>query len=202
MKKGLALFIITVLLAGGFGVYAMTKEDKYANIEVGISNASFNHHDSVEELEKESELVVVGQFTGKRETLEMFDSQGIFVSNLTKSTVKVEKVLKGDVQIKKNISVFEDCYLANDRYIGTEGYKWMNEDGRYLLFLIPGSSKDSYVIVGIYEGKFDLNLSTRGTKHKNANDAFRDPDVEFLKTNFELEEFYQLKEQALKKYNL
>jgi hypothetical protein len=211
MKKSVTTFAAIAILAAGFGVYSMANEepianfneDPYANLKVGSNQAAFKHHDTIEELEAESELVVLARFTGKRETFEEKDSLGRVSNTVTKSTVEIEKVMKGDAQKKGTINVFEDCYIwNNERYITTEGYKWMNEDGKYLLFLTPSGIENSYVIVGIYEGKYDVNLKKRALKHDDIKKAFLDPEVEFLGQGDELERFYKLKEEAVKKYNL
>jgi hypothetical protein len=98
--------------------------------------------------------------------------------------------------------VFEDAYIKNDRYITTENYKWMNKNGKYLLFLRSQPINDTFVINGLYQGKYDVSLKEKGPEHKVKKDAFLDPAVEFMGHDFELEEFYKLKDQAVKKYGL
>ncbi|MFD2168703.1 hypothetical protein [Tumebacillus lipolyticus] len=203
MKKRVLLIVAAALVIGSVGYYSMKKEQNYENFGVATTSASFEHHESVDELADEAELIVLGSFTGKRENFVAKDGKGDYISTISKSVVKIDKVIKGDKKKNSTIEVFEDCYLTdNQRYIATEGYKWMNEDGKYLLFLTPGTSDNTYVIVGIYEGKFDLTRKDRAKEHKDLKKAFLDPDVEFLGEDFELEHFYKLKGEALKKYNL
>jgi hypothetical protein len=97
MKKSITLLVAIALVAGGgFGVYNLLKGEEYANLQVVTERAAFKHHSSVEELESEAELVVIDTFTGKREPFKVIDGQGLYVSTLSKSTVQIEKVLKGD----------------------------------------------------------------------------------------------------------
>lgn len=204
MKKRMALLLVAALLVvGGFGAYKMANQDPYAHLEVASGDASFEKYSTIDELEKNSELVVVARFTGKRELYERNDEQGNPIVKLTKSTVEVEKVLKGDAQKKGTITVFEDCYMwNNERYVTTEDYKWMNENGKYLLFLVPNKRNDTYVINALYQGKYDLKLKGKAKEHESKKQALLDPAVEYMGHDFELEEFYKMKEQAIKKYKL
>ncbi|ASS74374.1 hypothetical protein CIG75_04830 [Tumebacillus algifaecis] len=203
MKKRISLLVTIAVLATGFGIYQFAKDDPYTNLQVGSNQAAFKTHENIVELETESDLVVLANFTGQREQFNEKDNLGRVSNTVTKSVVEVEKVLKGNVQKKDKINVFEDCYIwNNERYITTEGYKWMNEDGKYLLFLSRSGIENSFVIVGIYEGKYDVNLKNHPTKHNEMKKAFLDPEVEFLGHGDDIERFYKLKEQAVKKYGL
>ncbi|MFD2171602.1 hypothetical protein [Tumebacillus lipolyticus] len=202
MKKRALTATVAVLLIGGITIFTLMKEDPYANIEIATSSAMFEKFHNIDELEKGSELVVIGNFTGERELFHRPDNYGGPGITLSKSTVNIEKVLKGEAKEKETIPVFEESYIKNDYYVNTADYKWMNKDGRYLLFLEWNTRKDTYIIVGIYQGKYDLKLTKKIKQHESSKKAFLDSEVEFLGRDHELEHFYKLKEEALKKYKL
>lgn len=203
MKKRWPLIVAAALVLGGIVAYtSFDTKETYANINIVSGDAAFRTFSSIDELEEYSELVVLVEFTGDREYYQRNDEKGRPMVKLSKSTVEVKKVLKGDVQKKDTITVFEDAYIADDRYITTEGYKWMNEDGKYILFLRSQPVNDTYVINGIYQGKYDVNIKTKAKEYENKKDAFLDPQSEYMGHDFELEEFNKLKDQALKKYGL
>lgn len=202
MQKRALIVMFAVLLVGGIAFFRFMKEDTSADVEITTSSAMFEKFHTIDELENDSELVVVANFTGERELYHREEPHGGPGITLSKSNVGIEKVLKGDAKEEETISVFEEGYIKNDYYVNTANYKWMNKDGRYLLFLEWNTRKDTYIIVGIYQGKYDLNLTKEIAQHKSTKKAFLDSEVEFLGRDHELEHFYKLKEQAIKKYDL
>ncbi|TCP59377.1 hypothetical protein EV586_101593 [Tumebacillus sp. BK434] len=77
----------------------------------------------------------------------------------------------------------------------------MDENGVYCLFLRKVVKSDFYAIVGIYQGKFDLNLK-EFKKHPKTNQGMKaallDPRVEFMGSD--LEHFQKLKDEVVAKY--
>lgn len=203
MKKRYALLLTGALAFGGLGFYnSIAQEETYTNIKIATASASYQRYQSIDELEEEVELVVIGRYTGDRELYFRDADHGGPGITLSKSSVEIEKVLKGDEQKKKTITVFEEGYIKKDYYVNTEGYKWMNENGKYLLFLIPNRLNDTYVIVGMHQGKYDLNLTNRAAPQEDSKKAFLDSNVEYMGHAHGLDAFYQLKEQAKAKYKL
>lgn len=204
MKQRTVWVAAIAILVGGFGVYNISKPDTtYANLQVVSGDAAFEKFQTIDQLEQYSDLVVIATFTGEREMYVRNDENGNPLVKLSKSTVEIEKVLKGDAQKKGKITVFEDSYIAdNGHYITTEHYKWMNKDGKYLLFLYSQPLNDTYVITSLYQGKYDLSLKDKAKEQEDSKKAFLDPTAEFMGHGFELEDFYKMKDQAKKKYGL
>lgn len=202
MKKRLLALMAAVLLIGGAsGVYLLL-QDPYADLRVASGIADTDHFRLIDDLEKASELVVVATFTGERDLYQR-DTESRHVLQLSQTTVRIEKVLKGNAQAGQEITVFEEGLMPeDDLYVTANGYKWMNEDGRYLLFLRSNPVNDTYLIVGIEQGKYDLNLKERAPEYENMKQAFLDPQVEYMGRDFEYDDFYLLKEQAIRKYGL
>lgn len=204
MKKRKALLFgatLTVLIVSSTIFITGTKEIDYSKITVATSDANFPQFHTVDELEMAANMIVVASFKGDRDKFEIKPPNQSTIT-LSKTNVQVEKVYKGSAVVGKNLSVYEEGAIVNDAYVNTEGYKWMDQKGRYLLFLRKLANEDAYAIVGIYQGKFDLNnKSNKKTEQKQValKAAMPDQEVEFLGGDFE--HFSQLKNQALAKFN-
>lgn len=156
-------------------------------------------YDNLEELEKASPVIVQASFTGEREPVFPNITEGkLFRSN---SQVEILKVFKGDLQEQEIITVFEPAYIDEDKnYVTIDGYKLMDEDGSYTLFLKPVKNMDGYAITGLYQGKYNNKISNNGKVVMRSFDYDDLKEVDYFGEN--LEHFRKLKEKVMDKYEV
>lgn len=199
MKKGIVTLTFAVALLSGAAICVwLTPEE----LTVTSTLASYPMYDSVEDLEMETDAIVIATFHGERKTVDVPIAHGVS-KPLTYSDVKVQKVLQGDVKEGNTLQIAEEAVVQKGRYISTEGYKWMDEEGKYMLFLKKMSASDRYRIVGAYQGKFNLNITQpKSFPHtqEGLNKAIQDTQVEYMGDEHNTEHFLNLKEDAIKKY--
>lgn len=207
MKKIALVLVVGAILCGGAIAFStFNTPEQAATIEVINGQANYPVYANVKELEDDSDVIVLATFTGERENFEIkkdTEMGSILVDLLSLSTIDVKKVFKGD-QGKGKATVFEQGAILDGKYLNTEGYKLMDEKGEYLLFLRKNKDIDTYSMVGMHQGKFDINLTKKATKIEHSAEgykkAFATRDYEFLGQEHEQEKFYQLKDEAVKKY--
>ncbi|PTM56822.1 hypothetical protein [Desmospora activa] len=138
--------LVVMLMAGLYISFLAPKE-----MELGIS---VDHaYASVDEMKKDAELIVEGT-TLSQETIRY---EGVL---FTASTIKVEKVLNGELQ-QEEITVLETGGFDGKNHLTMEHNRVMDTSDRYILFLekYEGSvvENDAYVITGAYQGRFKVN---------------------------------------------
>ncbi len=111
-------------------------------------------------------------------------------------------VLKGTLpkSQSKKITVYEPAYFEEGNYISVEGYNLMNDGNKYLLYLKPMIDDDSYVIVGMYQGKYALDSPDLVKNTPNIKSYHDIKNVEYFGDN--VEGFNKLKKQVKEKYHL
>ena len=147
---------------------------------------------NLNQLEKYSTLIVKVQFTGKRNTI---DQNGVRAS---KSLVQIKKIYKGKANRRSFISVYEPSYFFNKTFYSLEGYNVMNDKDHYLLFLRPLDEDKTYVIVGMYQGKYNLDSSNSVKKLKTATKYKDIESIEYFGDKIEL--YHQMRKEVKKKY--
>lgn len=129
---------------------------------------------------------------------DILGGDGTVLDSYTVTKVEVIKVYKGKFKTGDIIEVGEPSYWQGDRYITNEGYKMMDESGRYLL-LTRTSNKGYEAILGLDQGKFDLNIAE--PQHDAAK---RMTEAEFAKVDYvgdDADHFNSLKAEVLAKYD-
>lgn len=113
--------------------------------------------------------------------------------------VEVERVHKGEMKPGSILKVAEPGYVdENGDYFTYEGYKQMEDGHRYLLALRPGS-EDEYAVIGLFQGKFDLDRVEAEIKTVPGEmDRKRFEEADYVGEN--AEPFNKLKQEALAKY--
>lgn len=208
MRKIALIILLGAMLCGGgalaFGTF--NTPEQAAVIEVINGQANYPVYEDVKVLEEDADVIVLATFTGERENFEIkqdTEMGSILVDLLSLSTIDVKKVFKGDLQ-KGKATVFEQGAILDGKYLNTEGYKLMNEEGEYLLFLRKNKDIDTFSMVGMHQGKFDLSLTKKAAKIEHSAEgykkAFATRDHEFLGQEHEQEKFYRLKDEAVTKY--
>ncbi|QDX94379.1 hypothetical protein EEL30_20075 [Brevibacillus laterosporus] len=189
MKKLAGTIVCSVaLVAGGFYFLTPSKVVKVEAKVVGYKN--------VEALENEAEYIVVGHLEkdfSEYEPTFNYSSVGRIGEFYTKTDVIIDKTLKGETDTKV-IPVLQDAaYIDSpskhqDDLLTIEGYEPMEKGREYLLFLSKTNDGESYNLLGVYQGKFDINESDKvqGLASENSHyQNLRDEVVEKYKEIFE-----------------
>ncbi|WAA10991.1 hypothetical protein [Fervidibacillus albus] len=175
-------------------------EEQYTEAKVTVIEADYDLMENIQEVDQSSTLIVKGTFTGNRTLKEWVDEPtNTVVATASKSDVQVEKVLKGELE-NKTISVYEPAYFQDQRFISIEGYNLMEKGHDYVLFLRPMKDDETYVIVGMYQGKYDLDVSEPVKQLQNIQTYEDIKGVEYFGGN--IDQFNELKSQVKKRYNL
>ena len=209
MKKkklilGFVLLFSAITLLISLPTFSKTNDNTdYLNTKVANLEADYDLVGDIDNLDENSTLIVKVKYTGNRTLKEWKDeATNTVTATGSKSEVQIVDVLKGTLpkSQSKKITVYEPAYFEDGNFISVEGYNLMNDGNKYLLYLKPMIDDDSYVIVGMYQGKYDLDSpdSVKNTKNiKTYNDI---KNVEYFGDN--IEGFNKLKKQVKEKYNL
>ncbi|MED4749980.1 hypothetical protein [Brevibacillus choshinensis] len=164
--------------------------------EVYIRDASYATFPDIEALENAADVIAEVKFSGKRETkVWEFEEGDTYTNSIT--NVEVKKVHKGEVSKGDEIEVYEPAYINENGFYSIEGYNLMDKKGKYLLYL--RTKKDgNYSVLGLYQGKYDLNETSTLKELKKFRSYEDVQDREYL--GDEVEHFNQLKKENLKKY--
>lgn len=156
--------------------------------------------EDINTLEDRSTLIIKGSFTGNRSQKNWGEnSSGEVIARGSKSEIKVDEIYKGAIENNAStISIYEPAYFENSTFVSIAGYNLLSEKEDYLLFLRPAKNDDSYVIVGMYQGKYNLN-SSDAMKSVDSIKTYADvKDTEYFGEN--VDDYNKLKSQVLEKY--
>jgi hypothetical protein len=170
------------------------KEPAEQDIKINSSNAEkYPKYKSVQELEASSDLIVLASFTGERKVNVYKGAQVETTYTNSISSIEIQKVFKGDIPEKTKVQTYEPGYIEKHTYNNVAGYNLVNNTGKYVLFLRKNDN-NIYTIVGMYQGKFDLNapeqMLNNGVKTMS--------NSEYLGEN--VEHFNKLKQEVFAKY--
>lgn len=135
-----------------------TNNETKTIIEIASAGeADMTLFESFSEVENIAPIIVEAQRMGEPAQNSTKGEDGTVLETWTVTEVKINRVYKGDVKASETLKVAEPGYYDdNGTYITYEGYKVMGNDDRYLLALRLGAA-DEYIIIGMYQGKFDLD---------------------------------------------
>lgn len=206
MKKkrlfwGFSLLLVIVAVVLSYSQFSKANNNNHSSqAKVAVLEADYDLMNDINEVDKNSTLIVKGKYTGNRTLKEWIDeSTNTVTAVASRSEIHVEKVLKGVLK-KDTITVYEPAYFKDDIFVSIEGYNLMEKGHNYLLFLRPMKNDETYVIVGMYQGKYDLDLSEpvkRVSKIKKYEDL---KGIEYFGEN--IEGFNKLKKEVKEKYKL
>lgn len=216
MKNKKLIFLTVVVTFIGLIIFTTnlpthSKEDKIDELPIVSSNGNYINYDNFDELEQNSELIIIAQATKNfedREHINKFHETPedkyqpkFLIEGITKTEVNIKEILKqpenehfneGEIlSVIEPISIFEDVdkvkkikTVSNYKEIGTDDY---------ILFL-KKNSYDEYGVINMNNGRFNLNN----------NDEFNTIKVT-AREERELHEdsllHQQIKETILKKYD-
>ena len=186
------LFVFILMEKPSSKMNPKRKETSNYKIVNSLGQTDYIIMKNLNQLEKYSTLIVKVQFTGKRNTI---DQNGVRAS---KSLVQIKKIYKGKANRRSFISVYEPSYFFNKTFYSLEGYNVMNDKDHYLLFLRPLDEDKTYVIVGMYQGKYNLDSSNSVKKLKTATKYKDIESIEYFVDKIEL--YHQMRIEVKKKY--
>lgn len=192
----LVLSILLLLTVANNKIAGKTSEPSY---KIASTHADYVVFEDLKELEEHADLIIKAKFSGDRELKNWYINDEI-VETAAKSFVKVNKVYKGTLD-EKIISIYEPAYLTEDTFVNIEGYNLLNEEGNYILFLRKNLVDETYVIVGMYQGKYNLNIDPAKKYQASKNKSIEKSILESYDYLGEEDQFYVLKQQVHKKYN-
>ncbi|KXG11171.1 hypothetical protein PNH38_01175 [Anoxybacillus rupiensis] len=206
MKKkqfifGFVLLLVTIAAMISYWHFSsVTYNNQSSQTKVAVLDADYDLMNDINEVDRNATLIVKGKFIGNRTLKEWVDEPtNTVTATASKSEIRVEKVLKGELK-KKEIAVYEPAYFMNDTFVSIEGYNLMQERHNYLLFLKPMIDDDTYVIVGMYQGKYDLDSPDPVKRISSIKEYKNLKDIEYFGDH--IEEFNKLKKQVKEKYQL
>ncbi|TPG69296.1 hypothetical protein EEL31_12700 [Brevibacillus laterosporus] len=186
IKKLAGTIVCSVaLVAGGF--YFLTPS-KVIKVEAKVKG-----YENVEALEKEAEYIVVGHLEKNFSEYEpTFNntSVGRVGEFYTKTDIIIDKSLKGDTDTKvipvlQAAAYVESSSKYQDDLETIEGFTPMEKGKEYLLFLKKAHDGQSYSLLGVYQGKFDINGSD------GKEQAFASENSHYQNLKDEVEEKYK-----------
>jgi len=191
------LVLIAALLS--FSLMGCGTNQGQGAVKLASSHAIFKKYKNVDELEQNATLVVRAKFTGNRKVHHWYED-GDIADTASKSEIRLNKVLKGDYKTGDILNIYEPGYFAKgDVYASIEGYNLMNEEGEYLLYLKPIKDDDAYMIVGMFQGKFDMNKKEKAKEHTGKITIKELKEMEYFGEY--ADHFNDLKEQVHEKHN-
>ncbi|WP_139490380.1 hypothetical protein [Brevibacillus dissolubilis] len=190
MKKNIMKMVAlgTLGLVVGVGSYQLFKTD------VAIGYTSSRQFENIGELHEKAKLIVTGEVVTQQVEPMQNEQLGITMDALTKTTFKINKVYKNDktTQFKPGdeITVYEPAGIVEegiaDTYFSTDGYRLMEKDATYLLFLESGVKQGDWVVYG-YQGKYNIDKKDRD-------------EAKFLQGHYKVR-FDKLQREAKEKYD-
>ncbi|TPG68262.1 hypothetical protein EEL32_20695 [Brevibacillus laterosporus] len=153
------------------------------------SHANITKYEHVENLEDEADAIVVvspeKDFTDEESTITYTDV-GRIEDYYTVTDVKVNKVFKGK-DIPDSISVIQGAVMVKDdalKYqkdlLTIEGYRVMEKDKNYILFL-EAKDNGQYGILGVFQGKVNVDDTDKAERTIMAeNDHYQNLKNEIL----------------------
>lgn len=149
-SKKATIVALSIILGIGFGTLAYSHV--VPTVVHGYS-AMYIGYDTLEELERASDLIVVVTVAGKGKSVVDPEMDILY----THTPLIVERVFQGNISPGETIEYVElGGYQRRPSglyYIGLEGYVPIRKNSRYLLFL-DKSIDGTYISKGVYQGKF------------------------------------------------
>ncbi|MWC29633.1 hypothetical protein [Paenibacillus sp. MMS18-CY102] len=167
---------------------------------VAAAQAKILNFDNLTKLEAYSDYIVIGQATGEQEMHEVKTDEGVVVDQLGQASFQIDRVIKGDLPNNATITVYEDGYLNNEKYVTLEGYVKMKSQAQILLFLRKAGDH-AFAINGSYQGKYNIDKKSFEQAFPANVNAITEEELEqydYIGDN--VEHFNKLKAEALNKY--
>lgn len=194
MKKIIALMLCAVALflaacsakdessTGSSSDNSQTASIDFDSLEVVNWESDHIMCNSVAELDNYSDIAVIDTITDDIESVSEYDDvngfdQKVLVNIYSYTTVKVDKVLKGDVNVGDEITVFQNCGVDNNKLVTFSEMKPMEKGDQWIFFLSYDSERQGYWCVGDYTSRFPVPQSQIATLSLS-NNADSDAELE------------------------
>lgn len=162
--------------------------------------ADYRVYADTNELERSSPIIVRGEFTGKRSIKEWKDSEtNEVVQKASESEMKINKIYKGNIIGGATIKIYEPGRFENSQFYSMEGYNLVQKNKEYVLFLRPSMEEGTYIIVGMYQGKYDMS-NKKEAKEKRTIQKYKEIEQDEY-FGGETKRFNKLKNEVIQKYN-
>lgn len=157
-----------------------------------IVEAKIDSYRNLNDVEKESEIIVLGKKT-KQSPSKIQKDKGYVNGFYTISKFKIQEVIKGDFKAGDIIDIFESAGIDEEtrKIYHILNYELMETNTEYLLFLRRSETDSWYMISGLKYGKISLSRKKGELR------------LELEKANEYLEEFEtedRIRNEAIKKY--
>lgn len=161
----LSAIILFIPISYG-GVYAYNSNSSVEEVSISGKYIGF---DSFQQMEEESDLIVIGKKITTKENIVELDSTNAYTDAYSLADFKIKKVIKNktdkDLTKKDNITVME--YAAHDtdaygkeRFFHLEDYNPMKDNKHYVLYLRESRTDlGVYLIRGAVFGKVPLDTT-------------------------------------------
>lgn len=128
-------------------------------------------YNSLDELENECDIIVVGTFTGDARQDEVYTYEESFGKDvlsfiISQNDIEVSKVIKGNVKVGDKISVIQLYGTVDTKFMTNSNLTPMLKDDKWLFFLSEsnGDYSGAYYCTGDNDGRYPLeNFSYRKT---------------------------------------
>lgn len=189
------LFLSFFLLTSCSNGRTKSYENNFRKYQYGnhiIVEAKIDSYRNLNDVEKESEIIVLGKKT-KQNPSKIQKDKGNVNGFYTISKFKIQEVIKGDFKAGDVIDIFESAGIDEEtgKIYHILNYELMETNTEYLLFLRRSETDSWYMISGLKYGKISLS----GKKGELR--------LELEKANEYLEEFEtedRIRNDAIKKY--
>lgn len=172
-KRKRLLSILVCFFIGLVGLYLYLEQQT----QVVVWGANYKVYESVDEIEKDSDLIVIGRPIDKSNHI-VLREDGTVEEGYTITKFKINKVISNTTNINRNniqdISLIEPYFIYDEiigqKLISIEGYEPMDKQEKYILFLTLNKEGDNYFINGLSQGKHNINGNNHSKKHKYHDD--------------------------------
>lgn len=126
-----------------------TVSDKYDGLELVRWNCDMYLYDSLAQLEKDSHMIVIGEFIDEdRQNIDyQYDvdfEKDIIINVKSTNTIRVSKVFKGDIEKGDCIDVHQSYGIADGRLISFSDLTPMQKGDEWLFFLKSSNDNIGY----------------------------------------------------------
>lgn len=162
VKKSIAISFLSlaVLLVVG---YIILDKTLYTTLH---THDDMEIYKTLDEIEKNSEIVVKVVFTGDKKNHMELEENGLPLWYWTESMVTIKEVLKGTSVAKNDKIMIYEPYGIFDNKIGKseitpEEYNKMENGKEYIFMLRKKADESGYIIIGVHQGKINIGEVTK-----------------------------------------
>lgn len=154
----IGLSLMMLLALAGCNSKDSSTSSKYEDIFIDAKTDSYQ---TIEELEKASDLIVIGTKIKELESNVLYDENGVYQVAYTYSSFNIDEIIKNDVnELNKEIKIFENQAYdkKTNKTLHIAGYTNMIEGNKYILYLSL-SDGNYYIPLAVTIGKVPLSKS-------------------------------------------